>query len=193
MALEDKFYPENGSVLTKLDNFMIKSVGKIGEAYQHLTGRSYKDLVKTSYKLSAAGLGLSTFCLSAPSAIFVLSALKGVYYPQYESPLEEEIREETEGNHKSIGKAIRTGMLAISPIILSVGLKCMKKHEPIYTCIGAGIAITSASLVPHVFADYLTKANIPEPPKKTVWERAKEKLYEFLTPEPALQPVPVQY
>ena len=45
MSLENEFYPDDGHLLTRFDNLMIKLVGKIGEAYQHVTGRSYKDLV----------------------------------------------------------------------------------------------------------------------------------------------------
>jgi len=53
MSLENKFYPADGSILTKFDNMMIKTSEKVGGLYQHLTGRSYKDLVKAYSKAIA--------------------------------------------------------------------------------------------------------------------------------------------
>jgi len=197
MSLEDKFYPEDGSILTKFDNSMIKSSGKIGEAYQHLTGKSYKGLVKNSYKISAIGFGLSLFGLRLSAILFGGLSLAGAYYPDYKSPLEEEIQEESWGINRKSGKLIRTCMLASAPIIISYGLVLANKDSDensrllIYS--GLGGIVEGASLVPYNFAEYLTKADIPEPPKKTIWERAGNKIKGVFSPNLIPEPVPANY
>jgi len=184
MSLEDKFYPEDGTVLTKFDNFMIKSAGKVGEAYQHLTGKSYKDLVKTSYKAAAAGYGLSTISVNPLAFPFGLYSYVRTLNPRYETPLEEEASLEISGRPKNRGKMFRLETLALIPIAMYFGYTVLKdnlKERNLGTYLGLGITIQGIATIPFNFAEYLSKSNVPKPPEKKVWDRVKEK-FDFREP-----------
>lgn len=193
MGLEDKFYPEDGTYLTKFDNVMIKTAGKIGKLYQNITGKSYKDLVKKSYKTSAYGFGASIIGAHASGMILGLFSLQGIYNPQYESPLEEEIKNETIGYPRLMGKLCRISLLAVTPLVLYGTYKLFFNKERLSfgTWFGMGGLIEGAALIPYNFAEYLTKAQVPEPPKKGWAKKLKEKLAK-LRPQKLPMPVPVQ-
>ncbi len=195
MSLDDKFYPDDGKPLTKFDNFMIKSVGKLGELYQNITGRSYKDLVNASYKVSAGGFAASLAFMRVSSLLFGYLSLNRTQCPDYKSPIEEEIESEVHGYPKSFGKFFRTALLFWVPFTISQSNDMMEKGVEkdsfISKYLAIGGAIEGASLVPYNFAEYLSKAQVPKPPKKTWGKRLKEYFKENLSPRPI--PVPVKY
>ena len=103
MSLEDKFYPDDGSYLTRFDNFMIKAAKEVGVLYQNITGDSYKNLASIIYKASSVGFGLSALCghvLGIPLGMTSFSSSK---QHSYQTPLEEEIRCEAIGLGKKWG------------------------------------------------------------------------------------------
>ncbi|MFC1697706.1 hypothetical protein ACFL1H_05210 [Nanoarchaeota archaeon] len=201
MTLEDKFYPEDGSKLTRFDNFMIKSAGKVGEGYQHLTGKSYKDLVKKCYQISTGGFALSLLGARASALFLGLFSYCGLKEPNFNSPLEEEMEQEARGYSKYIKKIFRLSWMAFIPIFGYLGYNCVDKgldessNSLLY--LGTGTMVETLSLIPFSLAEYMTKAKIPEPPRKTVGKRIKDKMKEYLhpnpgfKPEPQLQPVPI--
>lgn len=189
MSLEDKFYPEDGSALTRFDNFMIKSAGKVGDAYQHLTGNSYKDLVKTCYKLSTAGFAMGIAGLQVVSFYFGIASYSGLRHPKFESPLEEEIRMVAEGEPRKAWKFVRALYIGLIPV-LAVGSfpeSLVEENPVLFACVKVGVVTQTIALTSYSFAEYLSKSHVPKPPKKTVWEKAKMKLKELVapTPEPA--------
>ena len=196
MSLEDKFYPDDGSRLTRFDNCMIKTAGKLGGLYQNLTGKSYKNLVKTSYKIAVGGFGLSLIGLRAMSVFFGAYSLSGLLWPDYTSPLEEELRNEATGQHRKLGKVARACGLAIIPIAFfsSYCLLDSKsgKASSVLKYVEMGGIVEGLSLIPFNFAEYLTKAEMPNPPEKGWVKETKEKVKEFLKPQPVLFPEPIK-
>lgn len=194
MSLEDKFYPEDGSVLTRFDNFMIKSAGKVGEAYQHFTGRSYKDLVKTCYKVSTAGFAVAIAGLQFFSFPYAIGSYSEFRHPKYESPLEEEIRMEAKGEPRKAWKFVRAINLALVPLFSAVvplgGMtfpfsdEYIEENPAFSAYVKIGAATQAIAFVSYNFAEYLSKSYVPKPPKHTVWEKAKMKLKELLAPNP---------
>ena len=188
MSLDDKFYPEDGSALTRADNFLIKSAGKMGEAYQHATGRSYKDLVTSCYKISGYGFALGALGLRVSSLLFWSISSREQHHPKYQSPLEEEIEKEALGRWKSSGKCIRALQLGACAMLLCLEKPVLDEgidtHSRLLIYAGLGSLLEGAAFLPYNFAEYLSKADVPQPPKKTIWERAKDKLSMWLAPEP---------
>jgi len=178
MSLEDKFYPEDGSLLTSFDNSMIKLCGKVGQCYQELTGKSYKNLVKASYLTAIAGFGLSVTGAHVASLIMLPLCYLGLRKPEYESPLEEEIRYESKGGHRKLGKGVRLLYLVGTAVVLYLNFGFESSSHEESTAFVEYFILTSKllslSLIPYAFAEYLTKSDIPKPPKKTVIEKIKE-------------------
>lgn len=198
MSLEDKFYPEDGSNLTRFDNFMIKSAGKIGEVYQHATGKSYKEFSNSCYKTSAGGFVLGTLCFQISAPILLLNSISRIKSPNYESPLEEEIRLEAQYKPRKFNKLCRAAFLALAPLIAytnyDIFVNVIEKNESFLSYFASGGIIYGISLLPFNFAEYLTKADVPKPPKKTILKRAKEKLMSLDPQLPqVLKPQPSNY
>ena len=121
--------------------------------------------------------------------------------PKFESPLEEEIRYETMGLDKNIGKKIR---LASASIITTADLFSAESiHLGFNTdniststlAILLGISGLSRMCAEafYLSAEYMSKANISEPPKKTIYARAKDKLKLMIPKFPALAPIRANY
>lgn len=165
--------------LDKFDNRMIKFSGKIGEAYQHLTGKSYVELVKTMYRFAGLGYSIGTLFIQPNGAALAIDAFQQSKNPSMESPLEEEIRFEANRENKKSGKVLRAAMIPLSLVYLSLGSNLVSNSfankEYIGAMIAAGLIPIGMSLPVSGFADYLSKAQIPKPPEKTV----KDKLSEF--------------
>ncbi len=198
MSLEDKFFPEDGTLVTKIDNFLIKSAGKIGEAYQHVTGRSGSEQVKHSYLLSGVGSVL-TLKYNLFLGIYgnFVSFSGFLVPPKKESPIEEEIRYETQGKLRDSGKVNRLLNLITIPVLFGTGYLINKvgAETSSYALqnIGNAIMIQSLAWIPNVYAKYLSKANLPKPPKKSVFSGIKH-IYSSLVPHkvPKPQTIPVE-
>lgn len=177
MGLEDKFYPEGGP-LTKFDNMMIKSFGKVGEFYQNMTGNESEDLVKKLYGFSHSGFVLGYAALRPSSFLITSIAGKLKENPIIQSPLEEENRLEFEGMHKTGLKLARASFFFVTPAIMYMSGKSLNlaygNDEFLYYYMGLGGILESISMVAFNTAEYMSKANIPKPPKKTIPEKLKE-------------------
>lgn len=181
MGLEDKFYPDDGSLLTKYDNFMIKSAGSVGEIYQDFTGKSYRELVKTSYGVATLGFVSSAPFLNPFSLLFAVNTYCNYCEPKFRTPLEEEIIQEA---MKAPKKGRKIGRLLISAV--GLGMLCLGHHDLeqgsdyITFTLGFGLQLYGISSIPWVFAEYLSLSDTPQPPKKTVFARAKDAIKDFV-------------
>ncbi len=187
--------------LTRYDNFMTKQVGKVGEIYQQITGRSYKELARVIYIASAAELSIAgianyiankydIFIMDAALMYFALSDSRN---PEFKSPIEEESMDEAIGLNKNWSKIQRT-LLSIIPLIglpLNIydrmyGLpendifEYVKGFEGITSFIGMSL---------YAFAKYLSNSNVPKPPENSMVGKAFDRIKSVLThlpnPEPA--------
>tara|TARA_Y100000310_G_scaffold289862_1_gene316570 strand:+ start:1299 stop:1865 length:567 start_codon:yes stop_codon:yes gene_type:complete len=186
MGLEDKFYPEDGTLLTKVDNSIIKAAGKVGDAYQRVTGRGYEDLVKKSY--FAAG------CISLGTLIFPpMISITRQYFrfaekPHFTTPLEEENFNMIMGLPKNQSRFMRLIVGITGIAATSLGYYFTSTSDNIlsyylsFTMFSSGLA-----LIPATFADYLSISDVPKPPKKSV----KDKVKGLFAIEPALEPISV--
>jgi hypothetical protein len=203
MSLDDKFYPDDGTLLNKFDNYLVRSAGKVGEAYQHMTGKSYKDLVQLSYRagtiIALPGIAaLSVFAALPPIAEKILT-LPTAY--TYESVLEEELRLEASGMGRKLGKIARTILPTVAGLSFFVGYSTIKvgisqpKNDISFVELnGAGYFLAGIGMLPTSFGLYLSRAHLPDPPKKTVWQRMHEGLKEMIKiPNPLPQQSPVRY
>jgi hypothetical protein len=188
VSLDDKFYPEDGTLITRADNALIRAAGKIGEAYQQLTGRSYKDLYKFSMECARHLAVISSIPLN-PAGLISAWKFKSMHdNPIYESPLEERMRRKAGGEYGWTGASERLGAVVLLPAAaagiiygsmqqFSSGFE--QKEIPAYAFY-AGLALASLSWLPATFADYLSKADVPKPPEKhgfgRTWDRMKARL-----------------
>jgi hypothetical protein len=193
MGLEDKFYPNGGPIIS-LDNAVIWCAGKMGEAYQHLTGRDYTDL-ETSFRGLSYSLGgvalLTGQDLGGPS-VLILSAMYQKN-KKYETPLEEIERHKVEGGSESYSpKHARMLTFSLGLVVFgghAVGIYPLKEETTSEfntggAFIGGAMALTS-------LADAMTKADIPKPPSKTVFRKAYEGIKNLIR-KPIPAPVPSQ-
>lgn len=190
MSLEDKFFPNDGSLINRFDNFCIEQASKFGEIYQNWTGNSYKDLTKSCYK-SARNIAILS-CLTNP--IIGVSVAK-IHHSEYENPkydtsLEEEEKHIAVGNLKHSSRFGRINDIFVSSLLTGIGAYILQIGESPLDFYGSlGIMATGMSFYPAVFANYLSKSNPPEPPKKTVPEKVKEKI-SALIENPIPRPIP---
>jgi hypothetical protein len=162
MPLDDQLYPEDGSLLTCLDNLLIKSAGKVGERYQQATGNSYKTLVQESYEL-AARLGLCSMVFIP----FYQQYMERLQNTRYESPIVEEERYAALGQDRKTGKYRRfvNSMVSIG-LFQGFMMMSMLSYLAGREIVMAGAAVSSLSGVSFListFADYLSKAELPPP------------------------------
>jgi len=191
-SLEDRFYPEEKDLITKVDNSLIKLAGKIGNAYQKFTGNSYKDLIKGLYKV--ASISSLVGAINLPFIVFSLSSNELSKNPEIETPIEEEIKSELIGQSKYIRKLARLTLSAIGitavPILIYLLEDSIIDNLMVKAfCRSQEIALLS--VIPYTFAQYLSKSYLPDPPKRTIPEKALSNLIEALKPR-ELQPVRVR-
>ena len=201
MSLEDKFYPEDGTLLTKIDTSLIKVAGKLGETYQNITGNSYKTLVKKIYSISSKMYFINSYIFPISTKTQSKIAKEKSKSPKFESALEEEIRYETMGLDKNIGKKIRLASVAIinaadlfSAESAYIGFNTDNVSTSTLAILLGISGISRACAETFYFsAEYMSKANIPEPPKKTIYARAKDKLKLMIPKFPELAPIRANY
>lgn len=186
MSLEDKFYPDDESYLTRFDNFMIKAAKEFGVLYQNLTGDSYKNLVKTLNKVSALGFGISALCGHIPLSLLSIINYKQSKTRTYSTPLEEEIRFEALGVERKLGKLVRISTLTFGSVGAFMGYSndIDKNNNPFIYFFYLGSMIAGSSFYFSTFADYLSLSDMPNPPDKTLFEKAGEKIRKLLSPQP---------
>jgi hypothetical protein len=189
MSLDDKFFPDDGSLINRFDNFCIEQASKVGDFYQEWTGNSYKDLTKSCYKAArdiAVISSLTNPVLGLHAAYIHHIISKN---PRYETPLEEEEKHMALGNPKHSGRFGRTIGLALSAIVIYSGSCILQASESqIESYMSLGLITTGISFIPAAFSDYLSKSNLPKPPKRTIPTKIKDNLKSLL---PEKEPIPV--
>lgn len=184
MALDDKFFPEDGTLLTRFDNFMIRQAKKVGEAYQERTGNSYKDLVKNTYFHSSITVFPVFF-----AGMYLSPILSAIFYshsknPDFSTPLEEESRLESRGASKKLDKGVRAFSIGVSSILLFGNSLDLYSSNTLYEQTNNLFELFyGVSFGLHAFADYLSKSGLPKPPKKEAREKAKRR-FGIMLPEP---------
>ena len=165
MSLDDKFMPEDGTLITKFDNFMIRQARKIGNLYQEQTGRSYKELTKKCYE-QAMYSGI--LALSCTHPVGLITSILGHHKKErlsFRTPLEEEIDFQSWQKFQKYTRASWTCLsyLNAERFVSSLRYNDQTLLENINTC---GWLISTASLGLITLANYLEVSNLPEPPKK---------------------------
>jgi len=184
MSLDDKFYPEDRDYLTRFDNAMIKVAGKVGEAYQHVTGKSYDDLIKKSYLSATAVSGTALICpVVLPITLQNLDLYRNP--PKKQSPLEEEIISEAKGEDRRVSKVLRMALSTFGLVLMGASAVEVNNIDNFMEfSLYSSAFLTGFSMLPTSFGLYLSKADIPKPPEKRVHERALDKIRELLEPKP---------
>ena len=185
MSLDDKFYPEDGTLLTKFDNYMIEKAGKLGSLYQNLTGKTHREIVGNTYR--KAGIVFGVGFANPALILYSLGSFGCSSYPQIETPIEEENRLEALGKSKREGKVARflkATSCAIVPLIIGLVEYAIVDggETPISDFLLGTQVVGMSGFIPLTFASYLEKANLPEPPKKTIFEKLNGKY--VLDPKP---------
>jgi|FLOH01.1.fsa_nt_gi hypothetical protein len=191
MGLEDQFYPKTKNPIVNLDYLMIWNAGKIGRAYQELTGNPVDNLIKKTYKVAE-------YCCKASIFFFLMGARYEHLSekPFFITPLEEQIASEIAGYSKHASSYARTLILAVIGIELYMAndnFSRVIKGQFSEMFMSGSCFLSGAGLSVGAFSDYVTRADIPEPPAKTVWERAKEKLLSVFEPIPQPAYAPIKY
>jgi hypothetical protein len=175
MGLEDKFYPNSKSPLTQFDNLMIRTTGLVGEVYQQLTGNSYKTLIDKTTKISYYGNVVAALALNF-LAIHQMSLIKGKKII-YESPIQEEIRNEISGDPKSLDKGLRVAMLALESFVYCLAIDSIDDPGLFNKILCSSFILSSISTVPYIMCDYMSKSDIPKPPPKSVFSKLTVSLF----------------
>ncbi|MCB9362643.1 hypothetical protein H6504_04360 [Candidatus Woesearchaeota archaeon] len=170
MSLEDKFYPDDGTLLTKFDNMMIKGAARIGDWYQSLTGKSYKELTNKSYRISSR---IQTFCiyLGHPESYVLRNITKSfIDANDFKTPLEEQIELEANDLPKNSNQFGRTALTGVSiglgftmvPVFAAAfrDPDFLNLYFSTYSPVALAIAVQQFGL-------YLSRAHLPPPKIKT--------------------------
>lgn len=192
MDLEDRFYPDDGTLINKYDNFMIRRAGNIGSIFQECTGESYKEQVKISFGVATMGMACSTLMGCLPSFLYMGPTLDGYLRTKMQTPLEEEIDNEMRGFLRKGQKYARVAITLLSPsMIIPAYFKFSNQEDfSFISSFYIGFATTGVSMIPWLFGSYLSLAQMPKTPKKTIFERAKDYLLEAF-PSPVQVPIRV--
>ncbi len=170
MSLEDKFNPNDGSIIDRVDSTFVSIGKKVGEYWQEKTGLSSDTLERSLYTASAAILlqyGFSKKELFT-SMVGFYNAWDAVFNLR-KTPLEEEIQNEMTYRPRKYNKYTRFVMFGISIAWVGSGIKQLinfeQNNNPLfqqsleYLTIGVGIFLGVA-------ADYISKSQLPPPVRK---------------------------
>ena len=175
MGLEDKFYPQDDSYLTKFDNTMIRAMGRVGEAYQQATGREFTELLKPFYSIAAAGCVVSTLPFNPAALLMGARIYDYAKNPPSHSPLEEEMHCEASGQPRYSGKLFRASMLFVyASFTLAKYIRdpaVLEQQNTLNRAAEITLPIFIYSLLTFALTDYLAKSNIPKPPKESLPRR----------------------
>lgn len=204
MALDDRFNPNDGSLIDRIDNAMIGMHKKLGNFWQNKTYKPTDSLRKGLYGTSAIaflaeGVMASNYPAYIPALISAIYSVTGRgSCPK--SSLEAEIAAESLGLPKKTWKYINLTLYGVGTARLLQGT----------IAIAGGVAYGNQELIKEgvagfrigigvltwATANYLNQINLEPPPKKPkkkpVLERIKEKFGELL-PQPTPEPIPVSY
>ena len=192
MSLDDKFYPEDGTVLIAVDNALIKAAGRVGELYQHLTGRNAKKLCRSSF--GAASL------LTAAGAVYCPFLTACLYYPvsryvfsDFKTPLEERLIDESVGLPK-LSATTRLVYSGAALFIISSSGYALYEHgvrsisSLMEQKLDLALVLNGVGMIMASFGSYLSRSQLPPPPEKHIFAHRWDKLKGMLETRP--QPAP---
>ncbi|MBI5391248.1 hypothetical protein HZB02_07195 [Candidatus Woesearchaeota archaeon] len=199
MSLHDQFYPDDGDWLTHFDNTVIKVAGNIAETYQSLMGSPLTKQVKNSHIVAGAGSLVTLYYNLWFGAYSNFVSFCGFMSPpKIQSPLEEEIELESQLKSKDSGKKKRLINLATLPLLFAAGYVLRKETgvsdtDHMFHTFGEALIVQSLAWIPDVYAMYASKADIPQPPEKSVYDKAKNFFRVSAAKQPEMRPIPIQY
>jgi hypothetical protein len=197
MSLDDQLNPNDGSMIDTIDDALYRFHKKIAEKWQDKTGRSKRDLETALYLGGATGFGL--YAMRIKEVVMGVPALCSAIRGSFEmarpkSTKHQEIGDEvyhlprkTTKYLSVIGYTIGTASTlgGVGKLVIGLITGDDKMYAESINELAFGLGALNL-----VSADYISKSNIGEPPKKKkkpISERIKEKLSQLL-PRPLPQP-----
>ncbi|MBI5398892.1 hypothetical protein HZB03_05500 [Candidatus Woesearchaeota archaeon] len=202
MSLDDRFNPNDGSVIDTLDSALFEFNKKIATKWQDKTYRSKADLERVLYFGSAATLGgymtnTMSFIMAIPAASMALRGAVETLRPK--SAKHEEIQTEAIGLPRKTWKYLNVICYGLGVVQTLVGVGhlvagAVSGNNQLYVNSISHLTL-GLGILGWVSADYMAKSDIgtppPKPKKKPVLERIKEKVGGLL-PQPTPEPVSVR-
>jgi len=206
MSLDDRFNPNDGSFIDRVDNSLRELHKKMGYSWQNRTYKSVKVLKRGFYATTAIALGAHCVMTPSNSKYFTwITALAGGICATFgvggcpKTSLESEIQSEAMGLHAKSWKYINVGIYGLglihtteSTIQIVAGVISGNNEwvQEGLNNISYGIGVLSWAT-----ANYLHLTDFdpppPKPKKKPVLEKIKDDLEELL-PNPLPEPIPVR-
>jgi hypothetical protein len=201
MSLDDKFNPNEGSFIDKVDGALLKVHKKIGEVWQNKTYKSKNELARNLHGGSSGAYLINATTGNYLSSL--LSLIEGAKFAlgfsKHSTGLEQEIESEARGLPKKAGKYFDVTLYGLGVVITIAGASTLVygavlREGDVLTS-GTSLLSNGLGLMFWKTGDYLEKIDAGEPPKKPkkkpVLERIKEKVGGLL-PQPTPEPVPAQ-
>lgn len=202
MSLDDKFNPNDGSLIDILDNALFEFNKKIAIKWQDKTYRNKADLERVLYFGSAAALmgyvaNTREFIMAIPAAGVALKGAVEMLRPK--SSKEEEIQSEAIGLLPKTAKYVYviSSSLGVIQTLIGVGhlvAGAVSGNNQLYMDSVSHLT-WGLGILNWVSADYMAKSDIGTPPskpkKKPVLERIKDKIGGLL-PQPIPESVSVR-
>ena len=196
MGLEDKFYPDDGTLINKIDNTIIRGYSRLVNASEEHLGIGKDGLRNTAYGLASLGFfGGGTFSSIIP--LNIVGYLGGLVFminsainhsPMGNSPLETEIKSELRGENRKTHKYMNFLFTVLGSYHIIKNTVSLTTSN--YENLNEDIAILSMGLGLFFMGagSYInqTKIDPPNKHKKTVFNKIKDKVYS-LFPKPVTE------
>lgn len=204
--LDDHFFPEENNLITKIDNSLIKAMGKVNLAYQYMTGGKEKELYRTLCAISAIGSGIFVAHPNIWSAMpilmiqpFKIAGLVVLFYsakdmlnpPDFTTPLEFDMSCEMNGQNPHSLKYFRLFMLMASLTYMGASPFLRGSCEPTDPLNLAMSGFQALTLIPFSLCIYLTLTKHQGPPKSRFDKDLAKGIKKLTEPKPQLQPIPI--
>lgn len=201
MSLDDRFNPNDGSLIDTLDSALFEFNKKIVTVWQNKTYKSKADLERFLYFGSA--IALSENVVNRMNILMAIPAVNAAIRGAFEmtrpkNSMLEEMECEANGFPGKTLKYINVLAYSAGAITTLVGVGNLvaiaiygdnKRYMDSVSLITTGLGVLCL-----ISADYMAKSDIgdptPKPKKKPVLEIIKDKITELL-PQPTTEPVPV--
>lgn len=201
MSLDDRFNPNDGSLIDKIDGALLKVHKNIGEVWQNKTYESKNELARILHGCSSGAYAADA--AMGNNIVIILSLAEGAKFAlgfsKHSTGLEQEIKSEALGLPKKAGKFFDVALYG-SGVLATIGgvsslIYGVITRDGEALAYGTGLLTNGLGLVFWKTGDYLEKIDAGEPPKKPkkkpVLERIKDGIGGIL-PQPTPEPVPVR-
>lgn len=203
MSLEDRFSPNDGSLIDKIDNCFLELNKKIAKKWQDKTYRSKDDLATVLYFCSSVGwvgniinnLNITRVTLILPLVSNLLRS--SIESSRIKSNLDEQINIELLDIPRKTMKYLNTFMYCAGTHSLVSGIgtaivSFIYNNDELYK-FSINDLTFGLGFLSWASANYISKSDIGEPPKKPkkkpIYERIKEGITNLI-PKPAYQRFP---